>query len=91
MKVFMCKRVGGYSGGLAVVAANTKEEAFEVFHSQERYGYMVDHSDIDTGEYTEDLSRCNSYYYRREHWFEVPILTADTIIPRVIEEGGYTE
>ena len=33
MKVFMCKRDGGYSGGLAVVAANTKDEAFEVFHS----------------------------------------------------------
>ncbi len=28
MKVFMCKRAGGYSGGLAVVAANT-EDAFE--------------------------------------------------------------
>jgi hypothetical protein len=26
MKVFMCKRQGGYSGGLAVVAANSKEE-----------------------------------------------------------------
>ena len=25
MKVFMCQRQGGYSGGLAVVAANSKE------------------------------------------------------------------
>ena len=33
IKVFMCKRDGGYSGGLAIVAANTKDEAFEVFHS----------------------------------------------------------
>lgn len=91
MRVFMCKRYGGYSGGLAVVAANTRDEAFEVFHSQDRYAHMVDHLDIDTEEYTEDLSRCNSYYYRREHWFEVPILEADTIVPRVIEEGGYSE
>lgn len=91
MKVFMCKRDGGYSGGLAVVAANTKEEAFEVFHSSKGYEWMADCSDIETGEYTEDLSRCNSYYYRREDWFEVPILTADTIVPKVIEEGGYTE
>lgn len=91
MKVFMCKRDGGYGGGLAVVAANTKEEAFEVFHSSKCYEYMVDNSDIETGEYTEDLSRCNSLYYRREDWFEVPILTADTIVPKVIEEGGYTE
>ena len=91
MKVFMCKRDGGYSGGLAVVAANTKDEAFEVFHSSKVYEYMVDHSDCETGHYTEDLSRCNSLYYRREDWFEVPILTADTIVPKVIEEGGYTE
>lgn len=91
MKVFMCKRDGGYSGGLAVVAANTKEEAFKVFHSSKCYEYMVDHSDIETGEYTKDLSRCNGFYYRREDWFEVPILTADTIVPKVIEEGGYTE
>lgn len=91
MKVFMCKREGCFSGGLAVVAANTKDEAFEVFHSSSGYEYMVDHSDVETGRYTEDLARCNSFYYRREDWFEVPILNADTIIPRVIEEGGYTE
>lgn len=91
MKVFMCKRNGGYSGGLAVVAANTKEEAFDVFHSSKDYCYMVDHSDCDTGYYTEDLSRCDSFYYRREDWFEIPILTADTIVPKIIEECGYTE
>lgn len=28
MKLFGCKRDGGYSGGLILVAANTKEEAF---------------------------------------------------------------
>ena len=27
----MCKRTGGYSGGLAVVAANSREEAFKTF------------------------------------------------------------
>lgn len=26
MKVFACKRVSGYSGGLAIVAANSAEE-----------------------------------------------------------------
>ena len=31
MKVWMCKRSKGYSGGLAVVAANTKEEAIRTF------------------------------------------------------------
>ena len=33
MKVFMCYRSGGYAGGLAVVAANSSEEAFDVFHN----------------------------------------------------------
>ena len=28
MKVFMCKRCGGWSGGLAVVAANIKRAVF---------------------------------------------------------------
>ena len=31
MKVFACKRVSGYSGGLVIVAANSAEKAFEVF------------------------------------------------------------
>lgn len=91
MKVFMCKRSGGYSGGLAIVAANTRDEAFEVFHSYKAYEWMIDHFNTETGEYTEDLSKCDSFYYRREDWFEVPILTADTIIPILIEEGGHTE
>lgn len=28
---------------------------------------------------------------RREDWYEVPNLTADTIVPRIIAEGGHTE
>lgn len=78
MKVFMCKRYGGYSGGLAVVAANTRDEAFEVFHHNEENKYMMS-------------TKGDSYYYPRSDWFEVPILTADTIVPTIIEEGGYTE
>ena len=31
MKVFGCKRTGGYSGGLIIVAANNLNEAFETF------------------------------------------------------------
>jgi len=30
MKVFGCEMQGGYAGGIVLVAANTKEQAFEV-------------------------------------------------------------
>ena len=41
MKVFMCRRQDGYSGGLIVVAANSKEEAFKTFCEDPRYYWMV--------------------------------------------------
>lgn len=87
----MCKRDGVFSGGLAVVAANTRDEAFEVFHTSREYGYMIDCSDYETGEYTEDITRCDSLYYKREDWFEVPCLTADTLVQKLIAEAGHSE
>ena len=91
MKVFACKRISGYSGGLAVVAANSAEEAFKVFHSSEKYDWMLDCLDKDSGEYTSDISKCESYYYKRKDWFEIPILTANVEQPQIIAEDGYTE
>lgn len=90
MKVFMCKRSGSYSGGLAVVAANSKEEAFRVFHENEDYEHLVDCTD-ENGNYTADINKCDSYEYRRANWFECPLLTANVDKPQVIEEDGYTE
>lgn len=44
MKVWMCKRSEGYySGGLAVVAANSVEEAFKTFSLHEEYGWSTDY------------------------------------------------
>lgn len=37
----MCKRAGDYSGGLAVVAANSCEEAYIVFHTDKRYKWAL--------------------------------------------------
>ena len=91
MKVFACERTGGYSGGLAIVAANSKEEAFIVFHTDSLYDWMLDNNDIETEEFTSDINRCNSYYYKREDWFELPILTANVEQPCIIAEDGYTE
>lgn len=90
MKVFMCKRCGGYSGGLAVVAANSCEEAYIVFHTDKRYNWMLDCFDED-GNYSEDPLIVGSYYYPKENWFEVPSLVANVDEPMVINEGGYTE
>ncbi len=91
MKVFACKRVSGYSGGLAIVAANSAEEAFNVFHSSEKYDWMLDHLDTDSGEYTSDTNKCESYYYKRKDWFELPMLIANVEQPCIIVEDGYTE
>lgn len=91
MKVFACKRDGGYSGGVAIVAANSAEEAFAVFHQDINYDWMLDNMDMETGEYTSDVNRCDSYYYQRKNWFELPMLTANVEQPSIIIEDGYTE
>jgi hypothetical protein len=91
MKVFMCKRQGGYSGGLAVVAANSVEEAFKTFFEDTDYGWMVDKYDDDTGKFTDDCTKWHSYYYPIENWFECKVLTANVKNPCVIMEDGYTE
>lgn len=79
MKVWMCKRDNGYSGGLAVVAANSKEEAFRVFHETPGYSYHY-MKNVDDG-----------YFYKKDNWFECKQLTANVDKPCVIEEDGYTE
>lgn len=91
MKVFMCRRQCGYSGGLAVVAANTKEEAFKTFFEDPDYDCMAAKYDIDTGKFTDDSTKWRSYYYPLENWFECKALTANVDKPCVIMEDGYTE
>ena len=92
MKVFMCERQGGYSGGLAVVAANSKEEAFKTFFEDDRYAtYFVDKYDLDNYELLEDATQWRSSYYPLEAWFECKHLTANVDLPCVIAESGYAE
>ena len=79
MKVWMCKREYGYSGGLAVVAANSKEEAFDIYHNDPAH-------DWEYNEYLDD-----GYCYEREDWFECKELVANVDKPCVIMEDGYTE
>lgn len=91
MKVFMCKRHGGYSGGLAVVAANSKEEAFKTFFEDKNYDWMVDKHDSNTYVLTDDYTKWHAYHYQMELWFECKELTANVDKPCVIMEDGYTE
>ncbi len=90
MKVFMCKISGNYRGGLVVVAANSKEEAFKVFFEKEEYDWMVWKCDEDYQIY-EDTSKWHSDYYPLENWFECEMLIANVDKPCVIMEGSYIE
>lgn len=89
MKVFMCKRTGGYSGGLAVVAANSVEEAFKTFFEDKDYDWMK--YDCEIGKDMDDFTNWRSDYYPIEKWFECKTLTANVDKPCVIMEDGYTE
>ena len=40
MKVFINVRRGSYSGGMILVAANTKEEAIKAFREDKDYDWM---------------------------------------------------
>lgn len=87
----MCKRQGGYGGGLAVVAANSTEEAFKTFFEDEDYDCMVDKFDIYAHKFTDDFTKWHSYYYPKDEWFECKVLTANVAKPCVIMEDGHTE
>lgn len=91
MRVFGCKRTGGYSGGLIIVAANSLNEAFETFAKDERYEWMIDWFDFKTNQVTEDVKKVDSEYYPRDNWFNIPELVANVDSPRVLSEDGYTE
>jgi hypothetical protein len=90
MKVFMCQRRSGYSGGLAVVAANSVEEAFKTFFDDPDYDWMVDKSDEYYNQ-TDDFTKWHSDYYPLKKWFECKMLTANVETPCVIMEDGYSE
>lgn len=91
MKVFGCKRNGGYSGGLIIVAANNLDEAFETFAANKIYEWMIDWFDFETNQFTKDVKKVDSEYYPRDNWFEIQELVANVDSPRVISENGYTE
>ena len=85
MKVFINRRTGNYKGGLAIVAANTPEEAHKTFFSDPDYEYLCNKWNDD------DITRLETFEYHLNGWKECKFLTANVDKPCVIEEDGYTE
>lgn len=87
MKVYKNIRKPGWSGGMILVAANTKEEAIEVFRADPKYEYLHDYItwEFDTPPYWDE------HYYPEDTWEEMPMLTANVDKPQVLAEEGYTE
>ena len=75
MKVYCFTYKGSYGGGCAIVAANSKEEAYNILS----YDRLVTYND-DVKEYT-DIDHCN----------EIPTLTANVSSARVITCKFYVE
>lgn len=89
MKVFINKRTGSYSGGLAIVAANNAEEAHRTYcFSDPLTDYYNQEGDYCKAE--ESIAFSNRHY-SSGGWKEVPCLTANVTEPAVITEDGHTE
>lgn len=82
MKVFGCIREGCYAGGIILVAANSIEEAIDVFRN---------HSDYDCLWYEDEDGYLYCDYYPFKKWREYPQLSYNGDTPCVILEEGYTE
>ena len=82
MKVFCCKNQCSYGGGLILVAANTKEEAFSIASIDEDTNWLF--YKMESGELVSDT-------YPINEWFEVKHLSTDLSEPQVIVEDHYSE
>lgn len=93
MKVFCCKNQMSYGGGLILVAANTKEEAYLTAAMDDKFSYVfnwVDDDDI-WSEPDGDINHCLSDTYPLNKWFEVEHLSTDLTEPQIIIEDHYSE
>lgn len=84
MKVFACENQNAYGGGLILVAANTKEEAFNTASVYKDIDYLFYETEYKSGIFISDT-------YPLDKWFEVKHLSTDLTEPKVIIEDHYTE
>ena len=93
MKVFGCKNDNDYGGGLVLVAADSKEEAYLTAAMDDKISYLFDWVD-DYGIWSEpdgNINHCTSDTYPLGKWFEVKHLSTDLTEPKVIIEDHYNE
>lgn len=93
MKVFACRNQQQYGGGLVLVSANTKEEAYLTAAMDDKLSYLFDWVDDDDTWCKPDgnINHCTSYSYPLYEWFEMKYLSTDFAEPKVIIEDHYTE
>lgn len=94
MQIYVNKRsntLNGYTGGIAVVAANSPEEAHLVMAKDARFSYMFEMWDDNTNEIIDDPANYINIYYPKEGWEPLTNVTTDIEEPRVLCEDGYTE
>ena len=94
MKVFGCRNQISYGGGLVLVAANSKEEAYLIAAYDDKTSYLFDWFD-DNGVYSYEpdgnINHCTSDTYPLEKWFRAEHLSTDLTEPQVILEDHYSE
>ena len=93
MKVYGCKSDIIYGGGLILVAANSKEEAYLTAAYDDKTSCLFDWSDDDDIWCNPDgnINYCTSDTYPLEKWHEVEYLSTDLSEPQIIVEDHYTE
>jgi len=93
MKVFCCINQHDYGGGLILVAADTKEEAYFTAALDDSISYLFDWTDDNDMLCEPDgtITHCKSDSYPLDKWFEVEHLSTDLTEPQVIIEDSYFE
>lgn len=92
-KVFACRNQAPYGGGLILVAANTKEEAYLTAAYNDKTSYLFEWvgDDYMWCEPDGNINHCKSDTYPFDEWFEVKHLSTDLVEPQVIIEDHYSE
>lgn len=92
MKVFYCKCAYDYGGGMILVAAHSKEEAFLLAATDKKKGYLFDwHNDEGWIEPDGNINHVSSDEYPFDKWKEAQHLSTDLTEPQVILEDHYCE
>ena len=95
MKIYINKASDSgraYCGGLAIVAANTPEEANAIIISADPYNvHYIDKEGYMCTECDEDCIGKQHNYYLLENWRELPYCNCDLETPTLLGEDSHSE